>query len=177
MDQREASIVAQVAAKVAGSIYAAQIASAGEVDEFGAIAGTVMDTIVTLTAQYAVQEAFPGTQQAPQPQSQFPAGGMFPAQGQTAPQTNFPPNVAQFPQQPGMAPAGVPGQAFDKWADFRQNYGNWEDRRAQKAGNPKKPDFVHRFQPDAKNPQYKVSIYLANDDTPYDIKQAFGLVQ
>jgi hypothetical protein len=177
VDQRDRTIIAQVAVKEASNLTAARISAGEDVDVVShveALADWLFDKIVAIangpgtTAEVVanVQQAFPGAVVEP-----FPAPAAAPAHPSVAAPlaTVTPLPVPGAPQAGGGIHAASSPEEL--WHDlFHGGTGLWEDRRQTKT-NPKAPDFTHKT---LKKGKFSVGLWVNDKTTPQWVRQHLG---
>ena len=182
MDNRDKSIIAQVAHKIAAEIVSNDKDQSDDtaVSRIALMGDTLTDVMIDKIAALELAAALPGVTVVPTPQyAPQPAVQPYAPQPQYAPQP-APQYAPQQQQQQGYVPAPIPGVAQDAgytaWADVVNNLNGWWDNRANKK-NPRGPDFK------AKNTNTAfiggdgepVALWLSDKALPAFVKTHFGI--
>jgi hypothetical protein len=138
------------------------------IGNFGAYLKDVVDGVLGVYVENAVEDILPGTTDVTGTPAAVPPAAPYipPVQ-----QAYVPPPVQT------AAPAPVPGaqdgdpQVAAYWQQFFNDPTAWHDNRIGKK-NPKSPDFRSKSIPDPSNPQYKVSLWINDKGNPSWVKPA-----
>ena len=185
MDNRDKSIIAQVAHKIAAEIVSNDKDQSDDtaVSRIALMGDTLTDVLLQKIASLEIQAALPGTTVVVQQPQYAPLQAVPAYAPQAAPQPQYAPQAApQYTPQPqqGYVPAPIPGVAQDEgftaWVDVVQNLNGWWDNRSNKK-NPRGPDFK------AKNTNTAfvggdgepVALWLSDKALPAFVKTHFGI--
>lgn len=162
LDQRDHSIIAQVAVKGAVELLAHRPDLGGDLHTHAeTISNEIYSQIQSRTQSDSVetiQQTFPGAQVV---QGPAPSG---------------PPPAAPAPAPaPAAGPAPIPNaepSVEDLWRDLFENFDQWWDNREDKR-NSKAPDFKHKTKKGDNG--YNLGLWVNSKDTPDWVKERLGV--
>jgi hypothetical protein len=172
MDNRDKSIVTQVAFKLAAEIVANDKDQSDDtaVSRIALMGDTLSDVMIDKITSLEVGQAFAGTvtQVAAQPifnNQQAPAPQYAPQQAAPAPY-----------QQPAPIPGTVDDGTAVAWLDVCQNPDGWWDNRINKK-NPKGPDFsAKKHNTNFQQPNgFGVGLWVNDKSIPASVKTHLGI--
>ena len=177
MEARDIQIIAQNSSTVAAMLLQNAITpnhdTADIMAEYASLHSKILNHVLAEIASHVVQQTFPGSVQAPQPQQApqqaypqpnpdpFPVHGAAPAPPQPFVPQVVPDHQIMANAQPpaAVAPQGGGHKDDHLWQNWFAQPGDWYDNQFDKK-NPNGPDFKSKSIPDPKNAQYKAGLWI-----------------